>query len=253
MSHERRVFIDSPPSLGESVTLSPSDSRHLTTVLRLRAGAVITVVERASGKEYEAIIFESNGVASAKILGELSTLWTPSPVRTVLFALCKGKANEFVAEKATELRVGRLIFWQAERSVVRLEAKEDRVARAERLTRIAEAAARQSGSQRIPEILVVEDLRASLSILKDDSLDGDRFFSCSLSPNATPFEILPPSTGRSHLVIGPEGDFSSEEERLQLENGFEFVTLGPSRLRSETAAVVAISMAELFHNFGRRR
>lgn len=159
----------------------------------------------------------------------------------LLFALCKGQKNELVCDWATELGCASIIFWQAERSVVRLKDERELSAKAARLTKIAQAAAQQSKQSRPPQINVVRSLSAAAQTLESKSV-GLKLY-CSLSPDAAPVHALLSTLNNSvatAIVIGPEGDLSPEEETLLKSSGWLPVSLGKSTLRSELAALTAI-------------
>lgn len=250
MSHERRVFVSlSSDTPDTEVVIDEADAHHLRTVLRLEAGDPITIVHKESGREFASFV---------SVVGKpfIVTLGQPieAPTHThavvgLLFALCKNRINDLVAEKATELGVERIVFWQAERSIVRYSSEEERVKRAERLQKIAEEASKQSARQSIPAVTVVADLQAGLEALRGYTEPTDRYFFGSLSAQAKPLTNLPPLKHRAHVLIGPEGDITQQEEQKLIAFGFEPFTLGSNRLRSETAACAAITAIDIFRSF----
>jgi 16S rRNA (uracil1498-N3)-methyltransferase len=164
-------------------------------------------------------------------------------VHSLVFALCKGDHNDEVCRKATEFGVHNVIFWQSARSVVRLAGK-DRAAKLERWTKIAESACAQSGQPRAPKITLCLSEAELFSALASVKLPGDRLLCCSLSSGAAQLRSLDRPENGVHLLVGPEGDLTPEEEQALAKFGFEPVTLGRSRLRAETAAVAAIAAVE---------
>lgn len=251
MSHERRVFVDIAllPNRDlltqvqlHPVPLSPSDSHHLRDVLRLGKGASLVVVDRDTGGQFHATI---------TTVGDpiLVTVGSPLPraprgviyPSVMLFALCKGKKNEFVVEKCTELGLETIILWQAERSIVRLDSEADRIKRQDKFQRIAEEASKQSGRDTVPGVIVASSLENALTT---EALKGCTKFVCSLSPDARLLRDVVPVIPPVAIVIGPEGDLTSREERLLQDSQFLPISLGDLRLRSETAAVAAVAMVQ---------
>jgi 16S rRNA (uracil1498-N3)-methyltransferase len=159
-------------------------------------------------------------------------------IGSVLFALGKGKKNDLVVEKVTEIGLDRIIIWKATRSIPEAENCEARIAR---WKKIAESASRQSGKSHVPEIGFAdnqEELLRLVSALRDKH---DLSFCCSLSPDAMPLRELRhfPLQGKVYVAVGPEGGFTTQEEELFTQNGFELASLSTHVLRSETAAIVA--------------
>lgn len=245
MSHPRRVFLDFPAEAtsiyGLELPLSREDAHHFRTVLRLHEGAALTVIDRTSTKEFDALVTTTEPFV-VRIVREKIGLKGRSRVASLTFGLAKGKNTEFVCEKACELGVRTLILWQASHSVVRIDSGQDRLKKLDRWNKILESAGKQSGNDVIPRLVLALNLHELFEAIDGASNPGDRKFICSLSPGAkTPIELMTPP-GEVHLVVGPEGDFSEEEEKELLKRQFEPLSLGPLVLRCETAAVVAVSM-----------
>ena len=248
MSHERRVFVELTKEVqsvtGIEVTLSDTDSHHLVRVLRLPPGSPVKVVLKPSGEEYEGLITNASMPVRVKLIRACSDRGEGSRVQSLAFALTKGPRSDLVCEKACELGVRQIIFWQASRSVVRITSEEDRQKKLARWLRIAESAAKQSAKPYIPEVIIVQDNWELLGKLDEIRGPLDCCLCCSLSPSAIAIREIPAPRGRVHVVVGPEGDLTPEEEETFLTHGFQLVSLGPYVLRSETAAIAAVAMVE---------
>ncbi len=245
MSHIPRVFL---PALGDvnlpvETNLSAEDSHHLHKVLRMRAGEHLLVIDNSTGKEYEAIIVDSGKSVSIKIHEERTTLKPTSIIRHLAFALAKNDHNDFVCEKGTELGAENILFWQAERSVVRAEAT-DLDKRLERWKRIAVSASKQCGRVDIPQIYFASDVQSLVDTVKRTSENNDRRILLSLSTLARPLRSFGMPGGKICLVVGPAGDITSTEESYLVNNNYELGSLGPRTLRAETAAVAAMAAVE---------
>ena len=259
MSQKRRVFAnlsaftskeDKDPRLctlreGTRVRLSIEDSHHITHVLRMKCGDEILLHDRGCVlSPSKAKISEIADTVELTVAGVLDIEDSFSPVGGLVFALSKGDRNDFVCQKATELGVPMLLFWQAERSVVRVESDSARQHKLERWRKIAESAARQSGQIKLPEIKLLVGNKELFEFLNSFIEPDDKAIYCSLSENSRPLHDIIVDHSQLHLIIGPEGDLSHAEEISFAEAGFLPATLGSSVLRSETAAIVAVAMAQ---------
>lgn len=230
---------------GDSVSLSRENSRHLFSVLRAENDSYLVLCCSSSHRSFVCL---ANPATQAVVIKEElgSSPVCVSRTRTLVFGLSKGDKNDFVCEKATELGVSQIIFWQTTTSIVRLDAG-DRIKKLSRWQKIAEAASKQSGRSTVPAISLVFDVEELVTTLKSTSdpqqASPIRLF-CSLRPHALELLNLPLPQGPVDLVVGPEGDFTDKEETGLLNTGFTPLRLGNLILRSETAAVVAIAMVQ---------
>ena len=164
------------------------------------------------------------------------------PAVTLFACVTKGSRWDWTIEKATELGVTRIVPVISERTIVRVSADE-REAKRERWTRIAEDAARQSDAKWIPEILAPVTFRESLALVAET----DCFVGALTSPRPRPIlaEFAEFSRegaakdGGVSVYVGPEGDFTPDELAALLEVARP-VSLGPTILRAETAAIFAV-------------
>ena len=158
-------------------------------------------------------------------------------------ALCReGRAAHPPLEKATELGADRIVPVISDRTIVRISGDE-REAKRQRWTRVAEDAARQSDARWIPEVLAPVSFRESLALVAETTC----FVGALVEPPARPilaeFELrrgeCAAKEGGVSVFVGPEGDFTPEELSRLLEVAHP-VSLGPTVLRAETAAVFAL-------------
>lgn len=249
MSPRIRVFLDFPTAVtplgGEEIEIFDPTAHHLRDVLRVTQGTALTAVCRATGQEYEAVVSHiSKKELKIKILQSLKPTNCSNPVASVFTALLKGSKNDLVCEKATELGVTNIVFWGAARSTLKIHDETQAAAKLKRWTAIAESAARQSARAEIPHVRLCPSLSSLLNLISEISSPNERLLALSLSEKAKELKDLNPLTTKAHLLIGPEGDLTNEEENKLIEHGFELVRLGPYILRSETAAIVGIAMAQ---------
>ncbi len=228
----RRIHV--PPERIEGTTARPdlASLHYLADVLRLEPGSPVEVFDGA-GSAWDAVF-----TGSELRLGERRPAPLPGATVWLAFALSRGEKGDWVVQKGTELGVARLVPWQAERSVVRLEP--DRaVERARRWRRIAEEAARQCGRADVPEVAVPGTLAAAL-----EAPPGFRriaFHAGAGAPLAAVARAGPPGF---LAVIGPEGGLTDREVDACVGAGCDLATLGPRVLRAETAAIAVATLLQ---------
>ena len=227
---------------GRLCRLDPDESGHCCRVLRHRAGDEIHVIDGLGTMYRCRLDDDSPKGAEAEVL-EAFPGWGGHPYHLTV-ACCPTKNNdrfEWFVEKATEIGVDRIVPIIGDRS-------ERKVYKTDRAFRIALSATKQSLKSRIPEIvdpLSVKDL-ISISGRDPDSLRLIAYCFEGDTRRISIQEALRSYDGRDVTVlIGPEGDFSPEEARLAIDNGYIPVHLGSSRLRTETAAVLAAAAVYL--------
>lgn len=220
--------------LGTSLVLTADESQHCVRVLRHREDDVINVVD-GEGNMYTCRITGDNPrMVQADILS-VECGWNSHPYRLTM-AVCPTKNNdryEWFIEKATEVSVDRICPVIGDRS-------ERKVYKTDRARKIVLSAAKQSLKALFP--LVEEPVSVREFIASHN--DGARFIACCFEDEAHPRVSLAEALSETRpedvtILIGPEGDFSPEELRAALDAGYIPVHLGQSRLRTETAAVVA--------------
>lgn len=214
-------------------TLDPEESRHAVRVLRLREGGTIHVTDGRGG-HYECHIVDANDRAcTIEAVSQLPTTHSQPPALHLAVAPTKNPSRmEWLVEKAVEVGVGEITLLNCDHS-------ERTFLKTERLEKLAVSAMKQSLHLTLPAINPAVTLRDLLSTTHYP-LPTQRFIAhCEADKTRTPLhDALKPGSD-AVMLIGPEGDFSEEEIALALECGFQPVSLGPSRLRTETAALYA--------------
>src|SRR3979490_631135 len=226
-----------PLASGMRVTVQGSAAGPLTRVLRLRVGEALTVFNGAGG-EYAASIEHAHAGRVAVAIGEPRAIERESPLTlTLAQGVSRGERMDLVVQKATELGASGVAPVLAERSVVRLTAQQaDR--RLNHWRAIAIAACEQSGRNRLPAI-------ASPVPLKDFLRTSDGSMRLVLSPAATAtLADLPRLVSAVTVLIGPEGGVAEAEQEAAVAAGFKPVRLGPRVLRTETAAIAALTLLQ---------
>jgi 16S rRNA (uracil1498-N3)-methyltransferase len=233
----RRIYLP-PSAIGEGRAELTAEARHhLADVLRLEAGDVVEVFDGRGGA-WEATLLPGLGAAA---LGPRRDAGRPGADIRLLFALARGEKMDLVVQKATELGASAILPFEAERSVVRLDAGrgEERV---RRWRRIAGEAARQCGRADVPEVAPPTSLAAALAAVPP----GFALHVLHTGP-AAGAPAGPASPSGHALVVGPEGGLTDAEVARCLAAGARVGSLGPRTLRAETAAIVAVALAQARH------
>jgi len=235
-----RVYVADPLASGRRVRLEGNAASHITRVLRLRVGAALTLFD-GTGGEYEGSIDKAHGGEVIVAVGAQTPIERESPLElTLAQGVSRGERMDLVVQKATELGVSHLVPVLTERSVVRLSAQQsDRKVNHWRAITIA--ACEQCGRNRLPTIAAPVALREFLATSTGAS-PGARLL---LSPTAAAtLADLPRPANRVTVLIGPEGGLTDEEERAAIAAGFMALRLGPRVLRTETAAIAALTLLQ---------
>jgi 16S rRNA (uracil1498-N3)-methyltransferase len=233
-----RFFVEGVHGVGARVAFAADDAHKLISVLRKRSGDEVEIID-SGGSAYVARLDVAGRAVWAELLAAAAVDDAPAALQvTIAQALPKGAKMDFIVEKTTELGVAAIIPFVSARVI----GPERSAAKLERWRRIAKSAAQQSGRTTIPS--VHEPL--SWAALTETFGAYDRVY--------VPWELAPPTplraifdaeipTARSVLVaIGPEGGFGADEVALATAAGATAVSLGKRILRTETAALVVLSM-----------
>jgi 16S rRNA (uracil1498-N3)-methyltransferase len=225
------------PDIAHSNELPAEEAAHALRVLRLKVGDELTLTD-GMGCFYRAEI----AVADNKhcLVNVLETLPQPALWKGHLHLALAPTKNmdrmEWLAEKATEIGFDELTFLNCRYS-------ERRVIKLERIEKIVVSAVKQSLKARMPQLHELTDFDKFIR----QPFSGQKCIA-HCYPGEKPLlkDILHPEED-ALVLIGPEGDFSEEEVALAIENGFQPISLGASRLRTETAALVAVHLMNLLH------
>ena len=214
--------------------LSEDESKHAVRVLRLNEGDAIDLLDGRGGL-YTATVADANPKRCQLRITHHETV-PPRPYFThVAVAPTKNLDRmEWFVEKAVEIGVERISFLRCARS-------ERRELKLERLEKIAISALKQSGQAWLPQLNELIDYAAFVA-----SVAPETTFIAHLEAGERTALAQVASAGLGCCVlIGPEGDFTPAEINLALGRGIRPVTLGASRLRTETAALAAVFTAHL--------
>ena len=224
-------------------TLDAEESRHAVRVLRLREGDELNVTD-GRGNLYRCRIVTADDRACVIEAAEqeFSTLHSPFSIHLAVAPTKNPSRMEWLVEKAVEIGVGEITLLNCDHS-------ERTFLKTDRLEKLAVSAMKQSLHTLLPEIHPAVSLRDWLNSQFSIVNSQLKFIAhCEADkPRTSLATALKPGCD-AVVLIGPEGDFSPEEIALALECGFQPVSLGPSRLRTETAALYAVTAFNLIND-----
>lgn len=238
---ERRYFYTAPESIDSGLSilyLTDDEARHCLQVLRMKSGDRCYVVN-GQGDEYETEIIET--VRDRVVCKILNHRMRPNELKveiTLALALIKKDRFEWALEKATELGVHAVIPLKTGRSVV-----EPGFQKIRRWEKTLIAAMKQSERSMVPVLRPVTDFHVLLAEAGNYDMALIAHEQSARPMISFAGERLKTGTVRSLLIgIGPEGGFTDEEIQSARRHHLTDVSLGPTRLRSETAAIAAVAV-----------
>ena len=237
----QRYFIETTI---EEARITGEDARHIARVMRMKEGEEIVVVAQNTAYVCEITTFDGDDV-----LVQATERTIPSPELpinvTVACGLPKGDKLELITQKATELGMFALLPFEAERSIVKWDAKKG-AKKQERLQKIAKEAAEQSHRTHIPAIYEPVSFKQLVQLLENyDAVfiaDEEDAKAEKRTRFAEKLKNVYDKKSKSILIIfGPEGGISRKEADTFIQAGAQTMSLGPRILRAETAPLYALS------------
>jgi len=221
----------------ESFSFDKEESRHIIKVLRKKDSDILHVTNGLG------LLFETEITLASDnkcIVHVLSIKKTPEPKFNLHLAVAPTKMNdrfEWFLEKATEIGIQQITPVFCDRS-------ERKVINSDRFEKIILSAMKQSNETFLPKLNEAVSFK---EFIKQQQNEGLQLIAhCEETDKKSLKKVLKPNENVT-ILIGPEGDFSEKEISLALENNFKPVTLGNTRLRTETAAIVACHSVVFFN------
>lgn len=213
--------------------LSEEDSKHCLKVLRKKKGDIIQIVDGKGGLFAVKIVDDNLKKCQFLVLNHTSDFGKLNKSLNLYVAPTKSIDRiEWMLEKVVEIGISSITFLETEHTI-------NRNVKIPRLEKIAISAMKQSLTAFLPKINSQVKFNAQLI----HSLSGQNLI-CHLSDNSKPVQLIK-LIDKINVFIGPEGDFSEKEIDLSNHFGFSQVSIGSSRLRTETAGLVAITALNL--------
>lgn len=233
-----KQFFFSGDIRNNQIFLDPVESKHCIRVLRHKRGDRIEVLD-GQGHIFDCMILEASTSGTRLEIVRQSDIPLPEENRIHIAIGPTKNLNrfEFFLEKVTELGVEEitpLITTYGERSFFRLE----------RLSRILKSAIKQSRQAWLPRL----NTPLPFDEFIGQPLEGNYFIAHGPDNTATPLAGQSLRHSQSVILIGPEGGFSEEEVRLAESHHYTPVSLGNSRLRTETAGIIAVAALHFIHS-----
>lgn len=219
------------------ITLTPEESRHAVKVLRKKVGDTINIVDGEGGM-YEASIIDPNASRCIATLTRTIEQYEKLPYNLhIAIAPTKNiERTEWFMEKSTEIGIGAFTPILAEHS-------ERKTVNEERLEKVIVSAMKQSVKAYKPKL---NEITKFSDFIKQDFGDSELYIAhCSANFEREHLKTAITKGTDIVILIGPEGDFSDSEIELAQKRGFKSISLGASRLRTETAALYATSIVSL--------
>lgn len=234
----RRFYVDTGDISDGIITVKGDEFVHMTKILRHKVGYKIVVNNNFDGYDYYAVITDiGKDSARAEIVEKVINDTDTSVDITLMQALPKGDKSDFIAQKATELGIKKIIFFISEFTA-------EKKFNLDRIRRITLEACKQCGRAFVPSVETVYAIN-ELPIGEYDKviLMSEHERKISLSDIA-----IEKDTAKVALIVGSEGGFSTEEVNEFIVKGAISVSLGKRILRAETASIAAMSI--VMYKFG---
>lgn len=216
--------------------LSEEESKHCSQVLRHKIGDEIIVFDGKGGKHRSKLTLVSKKVCEFEIIESTVSTRKSFYIHLAIAPTKNTDRLEWMIEKICEIGVDEVTFIETNHS-------ERRKLRIDRLEKKAISAMKQSGNQWLLQINELTGIREFIQ-----ASETDQHFIAHVSTQHPYLYTVAQPNKSSTVLIGPEGDFSEDEMKYAIENGFKPVSLGQNTLRTETAGLIACSMINFLNN-----
>ena len=231
-------YVDRLPDAGAAVSLGGDDGFHAATVRRIRPGERVTLSD-GSGTLADCQVDAADRTGLQVRVLKRREVARPTPAVTVVQAVPKSDRSELAIELATEAGADGFVAWQAQRCVARWDgARADNGLR--RWRAAARAAAAQSRRAHLPGVTGVLSTGALAEWIANRVAAGAPVLVLHAPATVRLSDAAPPDAASLALVVGPEGGITDAEVAALTGAGAIAVRLGPTVLRTSTAAAVAL-------------
>jgi 16S rRNA (uracil1498-N3)-methyltransferase len=234
--HRAVFYVDALPEVGELAVVDGDEGFHAASVRRIRTGEELDLGDGYGTVAHCVVEDAAKGQLTARVL-DRRTVPLAAPSVTVVQALPKSDRSELAIELATEAGADAFVAWQASRCVARWDGRAKVEKGLRRWNAVARSAARQSRRPYIPPVTGVVSTAELAQRVRDDGAT-----TLVLHESAT-VSLTEPQVAQADsllLVVGPEGGIADDEIAALSEAGATPVRLGPTVLRTSTAAAVAL-------------
>lgn len=240
-----RFYVSKEQIAADKIYIEGTDVNHIKNVLRLKIDDCIQVCNSDTGNNYKAqIVSVEKSNIKCSIIEKLNSTVESNVYIHILQGLPKADKMELIIQKCTELGVQEITPVNMERSIVKLNPK-DETKKIQRWQKIAEVAAKQSGRDKITQINNIVKFKDIFNVLKD----YDTFLVAyeKEKENTLKKELIKlkeVTSPKIAVLIGPEGGIDDEEIKVLKMNNTKIITLGKRILRTETAPLAISSIIQ---------
>jgi 16S rRNA (uracil1498-N3)-methyltransferase len=229
-------YVDALPEVGELAVVDGDEGFHAASVRRIRTGEELDLGDGDGTVAHCLVEDVAKGRLTARVL-DRRTVPAAAPAVTVVQALPKSDRSELAVELATEAGADAFVAWHASRCVARWDGKAKVDKGLRRWAAVARSAARQSRRPYIPPVSGVVSTAELVQRVRDD---GATALVLHESATVKLMELPVAQADSLMLIVGPEGGIADDEIAALSEAGATPVQLGPTVLRTSTAAAVAL-------------
>ncbi len=221
---------------GQEVQLTGTEGHHAAAVRRMRVGEAIALTD-GRGLKARGVVRAVAPKQLTVAVHSVETIESPVVSFTLVQAVAKGDRDELAIQAATELGAGKVVPWQADRSISKWDGKEEK--NRERWQQIVDEAAKQALRPWFPPVTQVQ---SSKSLAKQIAESAGTFLVLDPTSPISLNQVELSKSGEVALIVGPEGGITEAELALVETAGAKRVHLGTGILRTSTAGMAAISV-----------
>ena len=234
-----RVHVEDELEVGAEIVLAQAQTHYLKHVLRLKPGAALVLFDGRQEIDFHAVLTADGKKLGARIESATAVETESSLVVDLIQGLGRADHMDWMIQKTSELGVSRIALFNAERSQTPLKPmQQDK--KMQHWRSVAISACEQSGRTILPEITFHRHFEQAMAT---STIDCRLLLDFSGDSLASVLQRQPPRTPLA-ILLGPEGGLNSAEIELAKTTGFAAATLGPRVLRTETAAISALAIAQ---------
>lgn len=226
-------------TINDEYSLPKEMYKHAIKVMRMSEDDEFELVDNNQSVFLMKLVLVENNTATARKVKEITkNVELPIDV-TIACGISKGDKAEFIVQKATEMGVKKIIFFNGDYSVAKWDEKRQKK-KIERLSKVAQSASEQSHRNFIPEVEYVSKL-SSIDFSKYDTKLVAYEESAKQGEKSTLYQILNGKIENMIAIFGPEGGISPNEIQMLLQKDCKLAGLGPRIMRAETAPLYLLS------------
>jgi len=234
-----RVHVDDELVVGAEIALAQAQTHYLKHVLRLKPGTAIALFDGRQALDFHAVLTADGKKLGARIESTTAIATESSLVIQLVQGLGRADHMDWMIQKTTELGVTQITLFNAERTQTTLKPAQQEK-KMQHWRNVAISACEQSGRAIVPEITFLRNLEQAIAT-------STRKFKLLLDLNGDPLPSVlkqqPPGTPLA-ILLGPEGGLNPAEIAFARTSDYAPVSLGPRVLRTETAAISALAIAQ---------